>query len=128
MINPYNKKGKDFYGDPLWRVIHHFAASYTIDKREAFLAFMDSLCVLMTCEVCRCHLRDRMKVLDVDRYLGNRHDCFYFTYLLHDFVNREYNQQHASDASFKKKISPPYETIKSIYFKTVDDNCKECNI
>jgi hypothetical protein len=128
MINPYGKTGKDFLGPHLWHVIHHFAASYTIEKKDAFLDFLESLCVLMTCDICRCHLKERLKTLQIERYLNNRDDCFFFTYLLHDFVNREYNTNHKSDKNFKRKISPPYEQIKSIYFKTVDNNCKECNV
>ena len=126
-INPNNKKGKEFYGQPLWTVIHTFAASYTPDKKEAFKAFLRSLCVLMTCEKCKCHLRERLVSLKVDNYLGNAHDCFFFTYLLHDMVNQEYNREHFSDENFVPKISPPFEEIKSIYFKAVSGDCKECD-
>lgn len=125
-INPHNKKGKEFYGEALWKVIHSFAASYTIEKKDAFKTFMFLLCELMTCEMCKCHLRERLQTLDIDNYLSNAHDCFFFTYLLHDFVNQEYNKKHSSDENFIKKISPPFEQLKVVYFKAVSENCKEC--
>lgn len=118
------KKGKEFWGEPVWTSIHSFAAVYKPEHAASFKAFINSLVYLLPCEACRQHLSQHLKRIPMDKYLSNNHDLFYWTYILHDAVNQEINK-HASRGSPLKQ-SPPYDEVKNKYFKALSDYCSEC--
>jgi hypothetical protein len=117
-------KGKDFWGPPVWRTIHIFAASFRPQHSQAFLNFAYSLEELLPCEECRAHLKENLKVLPPEKYLSNNHTLFFWSYALHDMVN----QQHNLHSKGKKKRSPPYDEVKNDYFKALVGDCKVCEI
>jgi len=109
--------GKFFWGPALWKTMHSLAASYTPDQRAYMKDFIYSLIHLLPCKYCKTHWKNNLEMLNIDDYLGNNHDCFLFTYFMHDIVNK----------SLGKK-SPPFNQIKSIYFKGMGPECSECKL
>ena len=118
------KKGKDFWGEPVWITIHSFAAVYKQENASSFKAFMNSLPNLLPCEACRQHLSQHLKRFPMDKYLSNNHDLFYWTYLIHNEVNKEHNKHAAQGVALK--TSPPYDDVKNKYFKALAEYCSEC--
>ena len=124
-----SKKGKNFWGEPIWTTFHIFGATYTPEKKDDFLDFIRVLPGLLPCPKCGAHFRENTKKFRVERYLKNNHDAFFMTYLMHDAVNKAHN--HEVDTGVEKvdvvlKYSPPYEEVKSFYFRSLSEDCKAC--
>lgn len=97
-----------FWGPCFWRALHSFAAAYRPEQvvRQAFKQFVYSLIGVIPCKGCRDHFRKNLHQLPLtDDFLQNNNTLFLWTYLLHDLVNKQLN-----------KVSPPFETIKQLYF------------
>lgn len=107
--------GKKFWGPKLWSTIHCLAAAYTPDQKEYFKSFLNNLTKLLPCDVCREHFKKNLKQLDVNKYLDNKYQLFYWSYLLHDMVNKQLG-----------KKSPDYNIVKDIYFKQMGESCTTC--
>lgn len=125
------KKGKDFWGDPFWKVIHILGATYTPEKREYFKYFMTVILPnLLPCEVCQVNLQKKLKDHPIDKYLDNNHTAFFYTYLIHDLANKQISQTNPDILSGKKpkKVSPKYEEVKNFYFSRLQEECKECKL
>lgn len=118
-----DKKGRDFWGGPCWRMIHSFAATYQPHKERAFRTFMKCLTELLPCEVCSAHLKQNLLTFPMDTYLTNNEQLFFWTYTLHDLVNKFHNQHSPNEIP---KISPPYDQEKSKYFKALSQACDSC--
>jgi len=108
---------KDFWGPSIWKTIHIFAATYQPSQKKEFKSFISNLQYLLPCEACRKHLKDNLETLKIDNYLDNNHNLFLWSYFLHDIVNKQLN-----------KTSPPYETVKTIYFKGLGNDCTSCKL
>ena len=117
------KTGKDFWGPPIWTTIHILGACFRPENAEAFKTMLRSLAEQLPCDYCADNLRKKMRMIPPDKYLTNRHDAFYYTYLLHDLAN-----QHISKHTGIVKISPPYEEVKAYYFQSLGDDCMECKV
>lgn len=123
------KKGKNFWGEPAWTTLHVFTATYTPDKKDEFLAFVKILPVLLPCPKCGNHFRANAKKYDVNRYLGNNHELFFWGYLMHDAVNQAHNIEVANGSEkidTTLKYSPPFDEVKSFYFRALSEECKAC--
>ncbi|ALX27578.1 disulfide oxidoreductase [Golden Marseillevirus] len=115
---PQTGENKDFWGPCLWRTIHSFAATYTPDKAQEFSNFMMSLQNLLPCTTCKDNYRKNLRELPSLRgFLVSREKVFYWTYLLHDKVNKELGKQ-----------SPPYQKVREVYFDrlTGKGSCSSC--
>ena len=109
--------GKFFWGPSLWKTIHSLAAAYTPDQKGHYKTFIYGLQYMLPCEFCRVHLQKNLKMLKIDDYLDNNHTLFLWTYFLHDMVNRQLG-----------KISPPFDAVKSAYFKGMGPECTSCKL
>lgn len=118
-----SKIGRGFWGPPIWTTLHTLAASYTIDQAPAFRSYVNSLVILLPCDVCRAHLILNLKKYPLENYLSDRNSLFFWTYLLHDAVNQQITLERPKEPP---KRSPDYETIKAYYFKGVGTECKAC--
>lgn len=118
------KKGRDFWGPPVWTTLHTFAAAYTPKKAGAFKQFVSSLPDLMPCESCCNHLRDNLKKYPPDAYMRDNHSLFMWSYLLHDTVNIQRAKHHPEGEPIGK--SPPYDQVKAFYFNALADECAAC--
>lgn len=119
-----NKTGRSFWGPSEWKSLHSKCAVYKPQYAESFKAYINSLPDLLPCEECGNHFRANLKKYPVDTYLGNNHDLFFWSYLIHDVVNLQIN---ASKPSQPKKISPPFDKVKQYYFRALGEDCKVCN-
>ena len=115
---------KDFVGPSCWQVLHSFAAAYSPEQRDSFVAFVDSFSALFPCHICRKNLEKKRKLLPIEPYLDNNHDLFFWTYIIHDMVNSAITGSDPSNA----KTSPCYDTIKYVYFDAMGNHCDDCNI
>lgn len=122
----YHPKGRDFWGPPMWRALHSMAAAYTPNHKEAALTFV-YICLpnLLPCEVCREHLKKNLTEFPPDRYMADNHTFFFWTYALHDIVNQQVSSSLPID---RKKISPPFEVVKTEYFSALSSDCSVCRL
>lgn len=118
------KKGRDFWGPSEWTSIHVKCAVYKPENAVAFKEYINALLSLLACEECGKHFRKNLATYPVDTYLGNNHDLFFWSYLIHDAVNQQINEANPSKPP---KISPPYDKIKAYYFRGLGEDCKVCN-
>lgn len=118
------KKGRDFWGPSEWQSLHSKCAVYKPEHASAFLAYINALPSILPCEECGKHLKKNLKDYPPDVYLGNNHDLFFWSYLLHDTVNQQIN---AANPGKPKKVSPPFDKIKAYYFRALGEDCKVCD-
>jgi hypothetical protein len=119
-----DKRGRDFWGPSEWTSLHTKAAVYKPEKAQAFKNYINALPDLLPCEECGRHLAANLKKYPVDNYLGNNHDLFFWTYILHDAVNQQHNTYKPDEP---KKYSPEFEKVKRFYFKALGEDCKVCD-
>ena len=97
---------KSFWGPPIWVTIHSCAALYTPDKDVYFKALLGSLIHLLPCSSCRgnmiTHIKEDMP--PIEEFLNNNERLFYWTWKLHEVVNKEIG-----------KPEFPYESAKKMY-------------
>lgn len=117
------KQGKDFWGPPLWASIHTLAATLRPENAGAFKKYLESLVFLLPCDYCRKNLRKKLDTYPPDPYLTNNHDAFFYTYFLHDLVNKHVSRFHPEN----RKVSPPFDEVKAFYFSALGQECKMCN-
>lgn len=123
--NPPVRKGKDLAGPPHWAVMHFDAASYdgSSEQAIAYVNLVKAIAVLFPCKMCRENMNRHLSILPVDKYLDSKHNLFFWSYTLHDLVNKDHNVHKPQNPP---KISPPYDDMKAFYFKALDDECKDC--
>lgn len=117
-------KGRDFWGPPIWTTIHILAATLRPENAAAFKQFLESLVFLLPCERCKVNLKAKLKAHPPDAYLGNNHDAFFYTYLLHDLANNHISSVHPETP----KESPSFDDVKSYYFKGLSQECSDCQV
>lgn len=118
-------RGRNFWGEKWWFVLHSAAAAYTPDKALEFKSLLDAYKGLLPCKECRQHLDLNLKKYPVDNYLRDNNSLFLWTYILHDAVNVSQNKTLSAS---KKKISPNFEDVKKWYFAGLGDDCKSCTL
>ncbi len=106
-----NKRGKDFWGPPIWRLGHIYGITYDRSKAIEFENFWLLLCMLLPCEYCKKNLTSKMNKCCIKNYLGNKGNAFFYTYHIHDLANQHINQYQPETP----KISPDYDFIKEWY-------------
>jgi len=115
------KMGRKFWGPPFWDVLHCSAAMYcgTSESARGFIDLLSAYTRLLPCKECRTHFIKNMNEDPVDQYMIDNHSLFFWTYLIHDKVNQQYNLHHPNE----KKMSPPYEATKAKYFLPLGLEC-----
>ncbi|AHA45988.1 disulfide oxidoreductase [Insectomime virus] len=111
-------ENKEFWGPCLWRTIHSFAATYTPERAQEFSNFIFLLQHLLPCTTCKDNYKKNLRELPPLRnFLGSRDKVFYWTYLLHDKVNKELGKQ-----------SPPFQKVREVYFDRLigKGSCASC--
>jgi hypothetical protein len=101
VLQRYNNDIKEMqnrsWAHPTWRVIHGLAACYPINATDydskAYEEFIYSLQYIIPCHICRHHLKQNLSNLNIKHYLRGRRDAFYFSYNLHELVNRQLNNK-----------------------------------
>jgi Erv1 / Alr family len=108
---------KEFWGPATWKLIHSMAAAYipTDNNYVAFKNFITSLVYLLPCPVCREHFKINIKKYPIEQYLQSNKTLFYWTYIMHDLVNKQ-----------NGKVSPQYDYVRSFYFNGLKEDCESC--
>lgn len=109
------RHGPGFWGPPVWTMIHSLAATLLPENAEEFKRFFELLQTLLPDEQSRKTLKVVMEKYPIDPYLRNNDDAFFYTYMIHDVVNKKLG-----------KRSPPYNAVKSFYFSALGEECKDC--
>lgn len=120
---PKTVKNGGFWGPPHWRTIHCAAASYRPDKEGEFVCFLNAISEVLPCDKCRDHWKMVMLKFPVADYLRDSHSLFFWSYLVHDQVNQNWNEENPGEP---RKISPPYEKVKAYYFDALREDCAAC--
>lgn len=90
----------------LWPCIHIIGSTFDItSNKEAFKCFFYSLANLLPDENARLYMYQFIKEYPIDNYLQTNARAFYWTYLLHEFINVQLNK--------KKKLT--FEEVKELY-------------
>ena len=104
------------WGPSAWVTIHSFAFEYplkpnSVDK-ERYKKFYTDLQYVLPCIHCRQSYGEFLKILPLDNYLETRLQLAYWTYLVHDQVNKKLSNQ-----SGKKIKSPTFINVVNKYEK-----------
>jgi len=98
------------FGPPMWATIHILAASYDSTQQGAleFAKFIGTLEYNIPCKACRASFSRHLTELPIREYLSDRVSLLYWSYQLHDIVNKELG-----------KNSPTWEVVKSYYLSRI---------
>jgi len=110
-------KGVLFWGPIAWKSIHLIAATIKPTNAKEFEMFLNALTYLLPDETSRKTLSSFLSTNPVSPYLRNNHDAFFYTYIMHDSVNKKLG-----------KKSPKFEDVKSYYFSSLGEECEDCQI
>lgn len=102
---------KDFWGPQTWFSIHFTAAGLKPENRHSYRQFIYSLPFLLPCESCKLHLKDNLSRYPLgENYLSNNINTLYWSWMLHDIVNRDL-----------KKWRPSFEQVQGYYLEGVQN-------
>ena len=95
IYNP-QKITKTKWGNSVWYFIHYTALNQpnllTRDIALSYKNMMNSLTVLLPCEMCRGHLKQHLQDFPIDNYLRTNESLFEWTFQLHNKVNISLNK------------------------------------
>jgi hypothetical protein len=111
-----HKRGMEFFGPSKWNSIHSTCAAYVPENCGKFKDWIRLEFELLPCKTCKSHALQMLKDMPPDAYLSNNHDLFFWSYLIHDTVNKRLGKQ-----------SPNYHAIKRYYFEALNTECAACN-
>nr|QBK86592.1 MAG: Erv1/Alr family disulfide (thiol) oxidoreductase [Marseillevirus LCMAC102] len=103
------KKGKDFWGPPVWTTIHIFAA--ILENAQLFEEFLWLLTKLLPCDYCKLNLDKKLETHPPKKYLVNNVNAFLYTYIVHDLANQHITKYHPSTP----KTSPTFDDVWDVY-------------
>lgn len=100
------------WGKCMWESMHNIAASYPINPtpkdKKKYCQFFKALSDVLPCRKCRKSLKVHMKCIPISKYMKNRSKLLYWTYLIHNRVNRE----------LEKNVYVSWKYVKQKYIKT----------
>ncbi len=118
------KKGRNFWGPPVWSTIHILAATLRPENAEKYEKLLWLIADLIPCDYCGVNLKKKLKDHPPGPYLRNNNDAFFYSYILHDLANQHITQMHPDES----KVSPPFDNVKSYYFRGLGEECKDCKV
>lgn len=124
-----NPRKNEFWGRAAWHTLHCAAASAnTEEKRKAFKEFVPRLFEVLSCDECITHARENLRNFPItDEWMTSNEKLLFWTYVLHDRVNKQINQLYQGIRGYTMKTSPPYDDVKKYYFENLGSNgCDEC--
>ena len=109
------------FGKSGWTVLHSFAVTYRREKLEAMIEFLHVLGELFQSKA----FQEYLEIYPPETYLENNQDAFLYTYLLHELINHQINNEHGRII----KVSPSYHSLKNEYFLNLGGGqCKACSV
>ncbi len=126
-----DKRGKKFWGERFWDVFHEMCAVYQPQNAHHFKQMITAFPYLLPCGSCGEHFRKNLQTFPPDAYMRNNHELFFWSYVIHDVVNKQINEENSKRGSTidaAPKISPPFEVVKRYYFVGLGTECKVCSL
>lgn len=111
-------RGSKFWGPPIWTFIHVLAVTLRADNGEDFKRLLEIITDLLPDEKSRGTAKWILEQYPPDPYIRNNHDAFFYTFMIHDAVNK----------LLRKSRSPSYDSVKSFYFSALGEECNDCKI
>lgn len=87
------------------------------DKGVYYKEFLFCLTELLPCPTARKNLKTLLLKYPPDSYLLNNNDAFFYSYFIHDEINK-----------IAGKKSVDYTDIKTFYFGNLSQECNDCKI
>lgn len=101
----------EIWGRCMWESMHYIAAAYpqkpSLSDKRRYCQYFKALANVMPCKSCGISFRKYIKEIDITKYLQNRRRLLYWTYLIHNKVNRK----------LKKSIHIPWANVEKKYLK-----------
>ena len=113
------KKGKKFWGEMWWDVLHSAAAFYTQDRANEFRLLIQGYKGNIPCKQCKVHFIQNLANHPIEPYLADAGKLLFWTYIMHDTVNQIHNSHRLEDPP---KISPPFPKIVEKYTITPSEH------
>ena len=108
----------EIWGPHMWMSIHSIAISFPDNPSQSdkknYKQFFSHLSKVLPCKSCSISFRKYMKILPIEKYLTSRKRLLYWTYLIHNKVNKKLN----------KNIKVSWGGVRKKYFKLSKLNCK----
>lgn len=112
MESSSTKKGRAFWGENHWDVLHSSAAFYTPDLEPYYRMLIQAYKGLIPCSQCKTHFAENLVKFPIDSYLTNARRLLYWTYIVHDAVNVAHNTHRPQEP---KKITPSFAFVVDKY-------------
>ena len=113
----YSNPDPKFWGPFVWSAIHVLAVALRRENSEYYREFMHLLVILLPDPESSRNLDSFLENNPINSYLRSNEDTFFYTYMLHDNINKKLG-----------KSSPPYQDVKSFYFSSMGEECSDCKI
>jgi len=101
-IRKKSPKGKDFWGPPIWTMIHILAICLDPKNSKEYEEFLWLLTRLLPCDYCKKNLAKKIQAHPPRDYLNSSDQAFLYTYMVHDLANQHITKYNPG----KPKISP----------------------
>jgi hypothetical protein len=108
-------KGKDFWGPPIWRLIHIFAITISPERKEAYKEFLWLLTKLLPCDYCKSNLIQKLKEHPPEKFLSDSNKAFWYSYMIHDLANQNISKHNPRSPKF----SPIFDEVRNFYIKNL---------
>lgn len=107
-----SKKGRQFWGENHWDVLHSGAAFYTPDHAADYMLLIQGYKSNLPCKQCRTHFAQNLEKYPIEPYLSDANALLFWTYIVHDAVNQAHNSHRPEE---QPKISPPFPAVVKKY-------------
>ena len=99
----------EIWGRSLWDSIHHIAAGYPVKpskiQKKEYCLFFNNLANVLPCHTCSVSFKKHLKELPIRKYLKSRKRLVYWTFLIHNKVNKK----------LKKRVRISWGTVYKKY-------------
>jgi len=114
-----SKRGRKFWGEHWWDVLHSAAAFYSPELEEDFRLLVQGYKGNIVCKECKAHFIQNLARYPIDPYLDQSSKLLFWTYIIHDSVNQFHNSHRPNEPP---KKSPPFSSIVEKYAKSSPDH------
>ena len=112
------------WGPEGWKVFHTIPFFYepepTPANKRLFKKFFTNLQCVLPCKYCRESYKEFIKEIPIDKYLNSSCSLFYWTYLMHNRVNRKLREQ----GYLHEKDPTPEEVFDTYFDRTERDKAR----
>lgn len=110
-MNRPTRKGKNFWGPPIWATIHILSIYFRPETTELYKEFFWLLTKLLPCDYCKKNLAAKLTKYPPDNYLSSSKQAFLYSYIIHDLANQHITQHNPKTP----KESPQFDAVLDSY-------------